>query len=80
MEFYERFPEKDVFEVNGYEIGIFHGHGEKKTTEKRAQETFQDESFDIIVFGHSHIPLVRYVKKTLLFNPGSPMDKRALPY
>jgi len=76
----EYFPEKEMFVINGFNIGVFHGHGEKKTTEKRVLEAFQEDSVDIIVFGHSHIPLVRYVKKTLLINPGSPMDKRMLPY
>ena len=76
----ERFPEKDILEAKRYKIGIIHGHGEKKTTEKRVLEAFKDEARDIIVFGHSHIPMVRYFKKTLLFNPGSPTEKRALPF
>ncbi|RSL34039.1 metallophosphoesterase [Salibacterium salarium] len=72
-------PEKQVIEKKGWKIGIVHGHGEKKTTEKRAIEAF-DEPLDVIVFGHSHLPLVRYVGKTLLFNPGSLLYKRKLPY
>ncbi|MDQ0300643.1 putative phosphoesterase [Salibacterium salarium] len=72
-------PEKRVIEKNGWKIGIVHGHGDKKTTEKRAQEAF-DEHLDIIVFGHSHIPLIRYAGKTMLFNPGSLLYKRKLPY
>ncbi|TMW73409.1 metallophosphoesterase family protein [Alteribacter natronophilus] len=69
----------ETFSLGGVKIGIVHGDGEKKTTEKRALDTF-DETYDCIVFGHSHIPYLRYHGKKLLFNPGSPTDKRKLPY
>lgn len=74
------FPPRELLEVSGYKIGITHGHGEKKTTEQRARDTFSDDRVDVIIFGHSHIPMVRYYKKTLLLNPGSPTDKRWLPH
>ncbi|SDH85859.1 hypothetical protein SAMN05192534_11328 [Alteribacillus persepolensis] len=72
-------PEKQVVEANGWKIGIVHGHGDKKTTEKRAVEAF-NEHVDIIVFGHSHLPVLKFTGKTMLFNPGSVTDKRKLPY
>lgn len=75
----ENFPLSELLELRGYKIGITHGHGEKKTTEKRAFEAFSEDDADVIIFGHSHIPLLRYFKKTLLLNPGSPTDKRWLP-
>ncbi|GEK58517.1 YfcE family phosphodiesterase [Marinococcus halophilus] len=62
--------------LEGWRIGIVHGHGEKGTTEKRAGEAFAPGQKDIIIFGHSHIPYLRYAGKTLMFNPGSPTDKR----
>lgn len=75
-----RFPFKDLFEVYGYTIGLTHGHGENKTTEKRVRDVFSDDEVDIIIFGHSHIPMLRYINHTLLLNPGSPTYKRKLPY
>ncbi|KKB38817.1 putative phosphoesterase [Bacillus thermotolerans] len=39
-----------------------------------------DEEVDCIVFGHSHIPYLRFEKGVLMFNPGSATDKRRLPY
>ncbi|MFC5712453.1 metallophosphoesterase family protein [Thalassorhabdus alkalitolerans] len=72
-------PEKKIIEAGGFTIGIIHGHGEKKTTEKRALEGFE-EPLDCIIFGHSHIPYVRFASKTLLFNPGSATSKRKMPY
>lgn len=74
-----KFPLQQVVEAAGFRIGLVHGHGEKKTTEKRAQEAFEGETLDLIIFGHSHIPMLRYANKTLLLNPGSPTYKRKLP-
>src|SRR5690625_1450734 len=74
------FPKQKVIETNGFRIGVVHGHGEKMTTEKRAREAFSDESTDIIIFGHSHIPMIRYFGNELLMNSGSPTYKRKLPY
>jgi putative phosphoesterase len=76
----EEMSEKKVITLNGFRIGIVHGHGSGKTTDRRAFDAFADVSVDIIIFGHSHIPLLRYFKKRLLINPGSLMDKRTNPY
>ncbi|WLR48523.1 metallophosphoesterase family protein [Halobacillus litoralis] len=78
-EIQSEFPAKQMLEWEGYRIGLVHGHGEKKTTEKRALEAFKDDGVDVLIYGHSHIPVLRYFKKTLLFNPGSLTDKRRLP-
>jgi uncharacterized protein len=68
--------EKQIVQAEGYSIGIVHGHGTKQTTEKRAIAAFEKEKVDIIIFGHSHIPVLKQVENTILFNPGSPTDKR----
>ena len=74
------FEEKITIVVKGYRIGVVHGHvGKKKTTPDRAYEAFQGQELDMIVFGHSHIPYKQYHGETLLFNPGSPTDKRFQP-
>ncbi|QOR64664.1 metallophosphoesterase [Cytobacillus suaedae] len=71
------FGDKKMLELNGFKIGIVHGHiGKKKTTPERALEAFKDENLDVIIFGHSHVPYQEYSEGTLLFNPGSPTDKR----
>ncbi|WP_252312614.1 metallophosphoesterase family protein [Sinobaca sp. H24] len=77
-----RLPEREIFTADGLTFGLVHGHGERLTTEKRAVAAFSDMETapDCILFGHSHLPLLRYVNKTLLFNPGSVTDKRKLPY
>ncbi|RBO99681.1 metallophosphoesterase [Rossellomorea aquimaris] len=76
----EVLPQKRIIMKKGLKIGVVHGDGKGKTTEKRALEAFESDEVDLIVFGHSHIPYSRYMKGRLLFNPGSPTDKRKLPY
>lgn len=62
------------FHFKGFRIGLLHGQGDRKKTERLALRTFK--GFDCIVYGHSHAPCNRWEKGTLLFNPGSPTDKR----
>jgi len=74
------FDEKRIIEAGKFHIGVTHGHiGKKKKTPERALEAFQEEKLDIIVFGHSHIPYSQMHDDTLLFNPGSPTDRRFQP-
>src|SRR4051794_21464599 len=46
----DMFPEKRIVEAGGYKIGITHGHGTGKTTEKRAVQMFADDKVDCIIF------------------------------
>src|SRR4051794_6163120 len=81
-ELHERFGTGRVIDVDGVRIGITHGHlGHGRTTEERARNQFAGEgTLDAIVFGHSHIPLVRRLDDDRwLINPGSPTDKRRQP-
>ncbi|PLT28005.1 metallophosphoesterase family protein [Peribacillus deserti] len=70
------FPDKQMIEAGGAKIGVVHGHGQRLTTEKRAMAAFEGEDVDLIIFGHSHIPVIKSIGGKLLFNPGSPTDKR----
>jgi putative phosphoesterase len=72
----ERFGRKKLLTLSGYRIGLVHGDGIRKTTEERAREAFLAESPDIVIFGHSHIPYMQKIDGMLMFNPGSPSDKR----
>ena len=73
-----RWPEQDVIEVEGVKIGLTHGSGSPYGLEVRVQEYF-DDSVEVIVFGHSHRPLLEKSGRRLLFNPGSPTDRRFAP-
>jgi putative phosphoesterase len=78
MTIVSRFGYQKIIELHSKRIGIVHGHG-RGTTESNALQAFKDEQVDCIIFGHSHVPLVKVVDEILLFNPGSPTDKRRQP-
>lgn len=64
--------EKEIVTVEGYNIGICHGHnGSGRNTMEVAYNTFKNDKVDIIVFGHSHQPSIVTKNKTLMLNPGS---------
>jgi len=75
----KRFGKKKILSLGKFRLGITHGDGARKTTEFRAWETFSKDKVDVIIFGHSHIPLQRTHSGILIFNPGSPTDKRRQP-
>ncbi|MEC0232530.1 metallophosphoesterase family protein [Paenibacillus alba] len=75
----ERFGLRKILTLGDYRIGLIHGDGFRKTTEERAREAFQADRPDIVIFGHSHIPFMQTVEGILMFNPGSPTDKRRQP-
>jgi uncharacterized protein len=80
-ELVERFGRRKVLDVGGVRIGLTHGDlGLGRTTPERAPRTFAPDEVDVVLFGHSHIPLVqRLLDGRLLVNPGSPTDKRRQP-
>ncbi len=79
-EIHQAFGEKAIIDTGHYRIGVVHGHGEKGRTPERAFERFKDDGVDCIIFGHSHMPYCQYHNGILLFNPGSPTDKRRNDY
>lgn len=76
-----RFGRRRIIELGGVRIGVVHGdEGPGRTTAQRAQQAFAGDAVGVILFGHSHIPLVeRLPAGCWLVNPGSPTDKRRQP-
>lgn len=73
-------PEKKVVYCGEVRIGITHGaYGKGHTTPERAYNMFDKDTVDVIIFGHSHIPYLEKQEEILMFNPGSPTDKRRQP-
>lgn len=71
-------PRTVCLEVDGVRIGLAHGHeGKGRSTPERAASWFPEAQ--VVVFGHSHRPLVTTVGERLLVNPGSPTDRRGAP-
>ncbi len=73
-------PEKRIVQAGAHRIGVTHGHlGTARTTPERALAAFAGEAVSAVVFGHSHSPLNEMRGGILLFNPGSPTDRRSQP-
>jgi putative phosphoesterase len=70
-------PETVEAEIEGKRLAIIHDSGSKDGRGKRMKKRFPNA--DIVVFGHSHMPMVEEYDGLLLFNPGSPTDKRRQP-
>jgi putative phosphoesterase len=76
----QRFGKRKVLEFGSARVGVVHGHdGTGRSTLARAQNAFKDEDVDAILFGHSHVPYCEWHDSVLLFNPGSPTDRRRQP-
>jgi len=73
-------PTKRVLFLANIKIGMVHGWGPPHGLEERVLDLFSDVSLDVLVFGHSHRPTCFQSGNVLLFNPGSPTDRRAAPY
>jgi len=75
----ERFGRRKIVRVEDVRIGMVHGDGRRGTTTSRALGAFGEDEADVILFGHSHLPLVARRGRLLIANPGSPTDKRMNP-
>ncbi|NLZ93913.1 MAG: metallophosphoesterase family protein [Firmicutes bacterium] len=77
----QKLGRKKVLELAGFKIGLVHGDygNERSKTPQRALEAFDKEQVDCVVFGHSHQPYLQTHNNVLLFNPGSPTDRRREP-
>lgn len=77
-----KFGLKKVLKLGGCRIGLVHGHGANRSTptEKRAIDAFKGKRLNAIVYGHSHVPVLKQIGRTLILNPGSPTDKRKQPH
>lgn len=76
-----RFGWRKIVRAGDAAIGLVHGHGAggRGDTEGRAIRAFEEDAVDCIVYGHSHVPALKEVNGVVVFNPGSPTDKRRLP-
>lgn len=72
-------PETRSLEIDGVRIAMIHDSGPSAGRAARMQRRFPDA--DVVVFGHSHIPWDDAgVDGQLLFNPGSPTERRSQPH
>ncbi|HEX4867103.1 MAG TPA: metallophosphoesterase family protein [Acidimicrobiales bacterium] len=71
-------PEVLELDLGGVVVGMVHDSGPREGREGRMQRRFPEAG--VVVFGHSHDPLVEQVPGgPLLVNPGSPTQRRRQP-
>ena len=80
LELHQILPERDIFEVEGMKIGLYHGQGSPDRVLSFVKAEFKKDKVDVVVFGHSHQPLNEVIDNVLYFNPGSPIDIVRSPY
>lgn len=78
LELIEMLPDQVQIEVGSRVVLLLHGHRGK--TALRAARAAASPEIDVVVFGHSHKPLIDREGSTVLFNPGSPLERRWNPH
>jgi putative phosphoesterase len=64
-------------DLDGLKLAMIHDSGQAAGRVARMRRQFPDA--DLVVFGHSHIPLDQSAGGLRIFNPGSPTDRRRQP-
>ncbi|GAA1260164.1 metallophosphoesterase [Sphaerisporangium rubeum] len=71
-------PETLELDLGGLRVAMIHDSGPAAGRWTRLRRRFPDA--DLVVFGHSHIPLDHEEQGLRIFNPGSPTDRRRQPH
>jgi len=70
-------PDRLVMDIDGLAVGMIHDSGAATGRLARMRRAFPE--CQLVVFGHSHIPMDISEVGLRLFNPGSPSDRRRQP-
>ncbi|MET3803872.1 putative phosphoesterase [Nakamurella sp. UYEF19] len=65
------------FVIEGLPVAMIHDSGQKAGRLQRMRRRFP--AADLVIFGHSHIPLEETCAGFRILNPGSPTDRRRQP-
>jgi hypothetical protein len=77
MDYFNRahlLPEMLIIPAGKFRIGLIHGSGPPFRLPERILKQFA--GMDCIVFGHTHHPHNEILDGVLMFNPGTPTDRR----
>jgi putative phosphoesterase len=70
-------PETLELDLAGVQTAMIHDSGPKDGRPARMHRLFP--TADLVVYGHSHIPMDVTAAGVRIFNPGSPTDRRSQP-
>ena len=77
---WKRYGRRKIVTIDGVRIGMVHGdEGRGRNAHQNATAAFDPIAVDIILYGHSHRPIVERRAGLTIANPGSPTDKRMMP-
>jgi putative phosphoesterase len=71
-------PERLELDIDGLPVAMVHDSGPAKGRTARLHRWFP--AAELVVFGHSHIPMDQTGDGIRIFNPGSPTDRRRQPH
>jgi putative phosphoesterase len=71
-------PESLELDLGGLSVAMIHDSGAAVGRARRMRRRFPGA--ELVVFGHSHIPLDLAEDGLRIFNPGSPTDRRRQPH
>ncbi|HEV8562856.1 MAG TPA: metallophosphoesterase family protein [Actinophytocola sp.] len=71
-------PETLELDLAGLRVAMIHDSGPADGRAARMRRRFPNA--DLVVFGHSHIPMDQTNAGVRIFNPGSPTDRRRQPH
>jgi predicted phosphodiesterase len=72
-------PEEQVVDAGGARIALVHDAGPRTGRLERMRRRFGERA-DLVVFGHSHLPLHEQAPDGFqILNPGSPTERRRAP-
>ncbi len=73
-------PAKIVETFGEIKVGICHGTGNYNNVIDRMSYLFSDDNVNVIIFGHTHIPVNEDIEGIRFINPGSTSLNRSLNY
>lgn len=68
-------PDSLVVELDGLEVGLFHGH-QVNLYEPAEVTGYFGDAFPLVVHGHVHVPRLERHGECTIFCPGSPFEPR----
>jgi putative phosphoesterase len=71
-------PKTLELDLAGLPVAMIHDSGQRTGRAARMRRRFPDA--ELVVFGHSHIPMDLTEAGVRIFNPGSPTDRRRQPH
>ena len=68
----EILPPKTILTISGIQIGIIHPYfgGSETLLMRKIRKEFRGFNVNIVIFGHTHDPMIQYHNQVLFINPG----------